>query len=63
MERDEETVFGKIVVEDDCGLSRPEGIIIEAEDKSLRCCLTMSRVIGALFDRNRKELAAALLGV
>ncbi|MBR1639512.1 MAG: hypothetical protein IJ688_09015 [Treponema sp.] len=59
----EETVFGKIVVEETCGLEKPEGIIIEADDKSLRSCLTMSRVIGSLFDVNRKELAAALLGV
>ena len=59
----EETIFGKIVIEDTLGLSNPEGVIIEADDKSLRSCLTMSRVIGNLFDTNRKELAAALLGV
>ncbi|MCR4580278.1 MAG: hypothetical protein K5681_08025 [Treponema sp.] len=58
----EETIFGKIVVEDSCGLEKPEGLIIEADDKSIRCCLTMSRIIGKLFDTNRKELAAALLG-
>ena len=59
----EETIFGKIVVEDSCGLVNPEGVIIEADDKSVRYCLTMSRVIGDLFDKNRKELASALLGV
>ena len=59
----EETIFGKIVVEDTCGLSNLEGVIIEADDKSIRSCLTMSRVIGNLFDKNRMELAAALLGV
>lgn len=58
----EETIFGKIVVEDTCGLTNPEGVILEADDKSLRSCLTMSRVIGNLFDTNRKELAATLFG-
>ena len=59
----EETIFGKIVIEETYGLTNPEGVIIEADDKSLRSCLTTSRVIGKLFDTSRKELAAALLGV
>ncbi len=59
----EETVFGKIVAEETCGLNNLEGVIIEADDKSIRFCLTMSRVIGNLFDTNRMELASALFGV
>lgn len=58
----EETVFGKVVVEEPFGLKNPEGVIIEADDRSIRCRLTMSRVVGDLFDTNRQELAAALLG-
>lgn len=57
-----ETQFGKILLEDDCGLNKPEGIILESEDKSFRCRLTLSQVIDFLMDKNRAELSAALFG-
>lgn len=59
----EETQFGKIILEDSCGLKKPEGIILEAEDKSFRCRLTLSQVFGNIIDRNRAELSEALFGV
>jgi len=58
----EETVFRKIVLEDECGLSKPEGIILESEDKSYRTRLTLSEVCGRLLNVNRIELADALFG-
>lgn len=58
----EETKFGKIVLEDDFGLEKPEGILLESEDKAFRARLTISEVIGRLLDENRKELSDALFG-
>lgn len=58
----EESKFGKIVVENDFGLEKPEGIILESEDKAFRCRLTLSQVVGVLMDKNRAELSAALFG-
>ncbi len=58
----EMTVFRKMALEDDCGLSKPQGIILESEDKSFRGRLTLSEVCGALMNNNRKELADALFG-
>lgn len=58
----EETKFGKIVLEDDFGLDRLEGILLESEDKAFRVRLTISEVIGRLLDENRKELSDALFG-
>lgn len=58
----EETRFGKIVIEDEFGLENPEGIILEAKDKSFRYRLTLSQVIGVLLDKNRAELSNALFG-
>lgn len=57
-----ETVFRKIVLEDDCGLTKPQGIILESEDKTFRARLTLSEVCGALMNVNRNELADALFG-
>ena len=58
----EETDFGRVIVEDDCGLARQEGIILEAEDKSFRCRLTISQIISSILDENREELVNALFG-
>lgn len=58
----QETNFEKIVLEDDCGLAKPEGIILETEDKTFRCRLTMSQVINQILDKNRAELSDALFG-
>ena len=57
-----QTIFRKTVLEDDYGLDNPEGIILEAEDKSFRARLTLSEVISHLLDKNRAELSDALFG-
>ena len=56
----EKTDFGRLIVEDDCGLSKQEGFILEAEDKSFRCRLTISQVVSSILDENRAELYEAL---
>ena len=56
----EKTDFGRILVEDDCGLNKQEGFILEAEDKSFRCRLTISQVVSSILDEDRKELYEAL---
>ena len=56
------TEFGKIVIEKDIGLSKNEGIILEAEDKSLRVHLTLVEKISHILDKNRAELSEALFG-
>lgn len=55
------TEFGKLVLEDN-SLEIKEGIILEAEDKSIRLRLTLSEVISQLLDKNREELAKTLFG-
>ncbi len=57
-----ETKFGSTVLEDEIGLSKPQGIILESEDKNFRCRLTLSEVIEKLLDSNRAELSATLFG-
>lgn len=58
----QETKFGKIALEDDCGLEKLEGIILESEDKSYRVRMTMSEIVSHLLDKNRAELSDALFG-
>lgn len=57
-----ETKFSAAVLEDDLGLSKPEGIILESEDKNFRLRLTINEVIEKLLDKNRAELSATLFG-
>ena len=57
-----ETKFCAHVLEDDLGLSKPEGIILEAEDKTFRCRLTLTEVLERLLDVNRAELSDSLFG-
>lgn len=57
-----ETIFRKIALEDDCGLEKPQGIILEAQDKSFRCRLTLSQAISQILDKNRADLSDALFG-
>ena len=57
-----ETNFGAKALEEDAGLTKPQGIILESEDKTFRCRLTLSEVIEKLLDSNRAELSAALFG-
>ncbi len=57
-----QTIFGAKALEDDDGLSNPQGIILESEDKAFRCRLTLSEVVERLMDSNRAELSDALFG-
>ena len=57
-----ETKFGAVALEDEIGLANPQGIILESEDKTFRCRLTLSEVIEKLLDTNRAELSATLFG-
>ena len=44
------------------GLTFKEGIILETEDKMIRCRLTLSQIVGELKTEHRAELAKALFG-
>ena len=57
-----ETKFGAEALEDEIGLEKPQGIILESEDKNFRCRLTLSEVIAKLLDTKRSELSATLFG-
>ena len=57
-----ETSFGAAALEEDFGLAKPQGIILESEDKTFRCRLTLSEVVQKLMDSNRAELSDALFG-
>jgi V/A-type H+-transporting ATPase subunit E len=56
------TEFGKIMIEEDLGLENNQGIILEAEDKSMRARLTLVQVLGGILDNYRQELSEALFG-
>ena len=57
-----ETKFGAAALEEELGLAKPQGIILESEDKKFRCRLTLNEVIEKLLDSNRAELSATLFG-
>ena len=57
-----ETKFGTAALEEELGLAKPQGIILESEDKKFRCRLTLNEVIEKLLDSNRAELSATLFG-
>lgn len=57
-----ETKFGAEALEDEIGLEKPQGIILESEDKKFRCRLTLSEVIEKLLDSHRSELSDTLFG-
>jgi V/A-type H+/Na+-transporting ATPase subunit E len=44
------------------GLAVKEGVILETEDKQIRCRLTISQIVGELESRCRAELASTLFG-
>ncbi|MCK9169123.1 MAG: hypothetical protein M0P01_01765 [Treponema sp.] len=44
------------------GLTVREGIILETDDKTIRCRLTISQIVGELESSHRAELASALFG-
>lgn len=56
----QKTEFNKIVVENSCGIENKRGIILETEDKSIRCRLTLSEVLGRVMNTYREELFDAL---
>ena len=56
----EKTEFCKYVLEDEIGLENNEGIILETEDKTFRCRLTLVQIFSRLFDKYRAEFASAL---
>ncbi len=56
----EKTDFCKIVLEDDIGLEKNEGIILETKDKAVRCRLTLAEVVSRILDKYREELTTAL---
>ncbi len=56
------TEFNKIIVEDDCGIEKKEGVIVESLDKSIRCRFTLSEIISEAQYEHRAELCNALFG-
>ena len=58
----EETEFNKFIPEADGGLDKKEGIIVEAEDGSVRLRLTIPELAHTVLNAYRAELYAALFG-
>lgn len=58
----EKTEYGKLIIENDLALSNQQGIILEAEDNSIRLRLTLNQIINQILDVNRDQLTAALFG-
>lgn len=56
------TEFGRTIIEEDLGLEKNEGIILEATDKSMRIRLTLSQVFSGIMDKYRRQLSDALFG-
>ena len=56
------TEFGRIIIEEDIGLEKNEGIILESPDKALRCRLTLSQLFTDIMDKYRAQLNDALFG-
>lgn len=54
------TEFNKLIVEDDLSLNYLEGIIVEAEDLTVRIRMTMSEIFSQIEDEHREELFNAL---
>lgn len=60
--RYEQTEFNKRIAEDDCGLEKKEGMIIESEDKTVRIRLTIPEFTQNVLNTYRTELYSALFG-
>ncbi|MBQ1629761.1 MAG: hypothetical protein II098_11495 [Treponema sp.] len=58
----EKTDFNKIIIENNCGITENRGIVLDADDKSVRLRLTLAEVISQILDRYRNELYDALFG-
>lgn len=57
-----QTEFNKMIVENDCGLTRLEGVIVESCDKAVRCRFTLSEAVSQMQYKYRAELCDALFG-
>lgn len=57
-----ETLFNKIVIEDEVTLEKPEGIILVAQDNSFRHRLSTVQRVSAVLNKYRGELFASLFG-
>lgn len=57
-----QTEFNKMIVENDCGLTRLEGVIVESYDKAVRCRFTLSEAVSQMQYKYRAELCDALFG-
>ncbi|MBR5401030.1 MAG: hypothetical protein IK102_04385 [Treponema sp.] len=55
-----QTEFSRTIIEDDIGLEKNEGIILETTDKSMRCRLTLTQVFAGIMDKYRAQLTQAL---
>ena len=62
LDKCEKTEFGKVTYEKDFGFEKPQGIILETEDKTFRVRLTFSQVLEQILDKNREELTSTLFG-
>ncbi|MBQ5999273.1 MAG: hypothetical protein IJL70_07380, partial [Treponema sp.] len=49
----EKTDFNKIIIENNCGITENKGIVLEADDKSVRLRLTLAEVISQILDKYR----------
>ena len=58
----EKTDFNKIIIENNCGITENKGIVLEADDKSVRLRLTLAEIISQILDKYRNELYDALFG-
>lgn len=57
-----QTEFNKMIVENDCGLTRLEGVIVESCDNAVRCRFTLSEAVSQMQYKYRAELCDALFG-
>ena len=62
LDKCEKTEFGKVAYEKDFGFEKPQGIILETEDKAFRVRLTFSQMLEQILDKNREELTSTLFG-
>ncbi len=56
------TEFNRIVEEEDCGIKNKEGVILESEDRLIRCRLTLPELFSEVQNQYRAELCDALFG-
>lgn len=54
------TDFNRIIIEEDFSLEKNAGFIIEAQDKTFRCRLTLSQIVSEILEKNINELSNAL---